>query len=134
MFGLGIFDYIKIGLFLVIISIGGYYVWNYHHMKATIIAQQAEIGGLKEGQRVLFTQKEVVDKYMAKVGQAKKKVTYVEGKVDAVPSVPDAAGDALVLDLLKPYGLHDNSISHPPVRGQGSLKPAPRPRANPAPH
>lgn len=134
MFGLGLFDSIKVVILGLVVLAVVYLGWNYHHMKGVIAAQKIEIGNLKEGQKVLLAQKETVDKFMAKMGQVRRQVTYVEGKVDAVPSVPDTAGDALVLDLLKPYGLRDDSIQHPPVGGQGSLKPAPRPRANPAPH
>jgi len=134
MFGLGVFDTVKLAVLAVVVLVVAYLGWNYHHMKGVIAAQKVEIGNLQEGQRVLLAQKETVDKFMAKMGQVKRQVTYVEGKVDAVPSVPDAAGDALVLDLLKPYRMHDDSTQHPPIGGQGGLKPTPRSKTNPRPN
>lgn len=134
MFGFGILDYIKTAVVVVILGICSFYVYSYHHMKSVVAAQKVEIDNLKEGQRVLTSKQEEVDKFITKTTQAKRKVTRVEDKVDTVPSTPDPHGDALVLDLLKPYRMRDDKIQHPSIRGEGSVKSAPRPKANSGPN
>ncbi len=128
---LGIFDYIKIGIVAILIVVVGYLVWNYQHLKGVVAAQKTEIASLKEVQGVLTSKADKVDKFMAQMNQAKRKVANVEDKVDKVPSVPDSVGDALVLDLLKPYRMRDDKIQNPAVGGKGDAKPAPRPKADP---
>jgi hypothetical protein len=121
MFGLGIFTYIKIGLAVVIISVCGYYVWNYHHMASKIAAQQIQIDNFKLELGVLADKQKAFDEFMAKKTVVKRRVASVEQEVDQDIESGDVTR---ILDMF--HGLRGSNQTQPPAHGgTGRVKPAP---------
>jgi len=119
---MGIFTYLKIGLVVVVLSVCGYYFFNYEHMKTKIAAQQTQIDNLKLQQNLLIKRQKVIDDYLVKKGAIKKRVIYEEQQVDQTVD----SGDVIrVLNLF--HGLRGPNQVEPPSNGRtGRAKPAPR--------
>ena len=81
MLGLGIFDYIKIGVVAVLVIACVYLVWNYQHMKTVIATQQDQIQGLQLGAQVLAAEQDKFKKFMAKRTTAVKRVTNEQDEI-----------------------------------------------------
>jgi len=124
MFGLGIFDYIKIGLVLVILSVCGYYGFNYHHMQAKIVAQQAQIDSLKLEQKVQAEKQKAFDEFMVKQTAIKRRVSNEKAQIDKEVDTVDDAGLRTLYDRYR--RLPDGKVGPSPDGKSGRAKPAPR--------
>ena len=78
----GIFTYIKIGLAVAVFAVLGFYVWNYHHMKAVIEKQQIEIANLKVEQEVQSKKQAAFDAFMAKKPVIQRRVIHEKEQIN----------------------------------------------------
>jgi hypothetical protein len=81
MFGLGVFDYIKIGIVAALVIVCGYLVWNYQHMKTVIATQKDQIASLELGQQILANEQDKFKKFMAARSTVARKVTNEQDKI-----------------------------------------------------
>ena len=96
MFGLGMFSYLKIGLVLVVLAVGGYYIWSYQHMKGQIVALKTEIEGLKLRAEVIEKAQKATDAFMKKRTTIQTRVVKERANVDKVVE----SGDNLAMQQL----------------------------------
>jgi hypothetical protein len=71
---MGIFTYLKIGLVVAVLTICGYYVWNYHDMAREIQDQKEKIDALELGQQILAGENAKFKKFMEARTRTGKKV------------------------------------------------------------
>ena len=114
---MGIFTYIKIGLAVVVLSILGFYIANYHMMKTKILAQQTQINNLKLEQEVQAKKQKTFDDFMAKKTGVKRKVVREQQHIEETVNTGD---DSQIIDLFDVYRFHPDG-----VRRDGKAKPAP---------
>jgi len=120
----GILTYVKIGLVVVVLSVCGYYVWNYHHMQAKIVAQQAQIDSLKLEQEVQGKKQKAFDDYMAKRPIIQRRVQSEKAQIN---KEVDTADDSGLRALYEHYRvLPDGKVRSAPDGKSGRAKPAPR--------
>jgi hypothetical protein len=124
MFGLGIFTYIKIGLVVVVLAVCGYYFWNYHHMEAKIVAQQAQIDSLKLEQKVQTEKQKAFDEFMVKQTAIKRRVNNEKAQINKEVDTADDAGLRALYDRYR--RLPDGKVGPAPDGKSGRAKPAPR--------
>lgn len=124
---MGIFTYIKIGFAVAVLSVCGYYVWNYHHMASKIAAQQIEIQNLKLEQKVLADKQKAFDEFMAKKSVVKRRVANVEQKVDEDVDSGDVNRIVDMFHRLRGPNQPQSSAHG----GAGRVKPAPGRPASP---
>ena len=129
MFGLGIFDTIKLGILAVLVIIVGYLCWNYKHMQTTIANQKSEIESLKTVQDVLVKAKDATDAWIKKQSTIQKRVSHEQSTLEQ--TVPTASDNDLAR-LYERYRLHmedkgsnppngrGRSTKHPPARKAGA--------------
>jgi hypothetical protein len=115
MLGLGIFDYIKIGIIAALVIVCGYLIWNYQHMKTVIATQQDQIASLELGQQVLANEQDKFKKFMAARSTVARKVT---NEQDEIRQSEAASNDA---DLDRRFERFYGGVQ---PQGQGS-NPAP---------
>lgn len=107
MLGLGILDYIKIGIVTILVIVCGYLVWNYKHMQTTI-------ADLKDQNATLFLGQEVILDAQAKTKETRQKVQVIVRKVqneNAQVQQEEATGNDAALDarLEQFYGVRGES-------------------------
>ena len=120
----GIFTYLKIGLAVAVLAVCGYYVFNYHHMQAKIVAQQAQIDSLKLEQEVQGKKQKAFDDYMAKRPIIQRRVQSEKAQINKEVDTADDAGMRALYDHF--YRLPDNKVGAAPDGKSGRAKPAPR--------
>ena len=123
MFGFGILTSIKIGLVLAVLAVCGYYVFNYHHMQAKIVAQQAQIDSLKLEQEVQGKKQKAFDDYMAKRPIIQRRVANEKAQIDKEVDTADDAGMRALYDRYR--RLPDGKVGPAPDGKSGRAKPAP---------
>jgi hypothetical protein len=84
-----ILSYLKIAGLVALLAVGGFYVWNYNHLKAKVAAQQIEIENLQLTQKVLDEKAKVFEDFMKKRSQIKRRVRDEEDKTDQAVSSGD---------------------------------------------
>ncbi len=127
-----ILAWLKLGALAVILGTGICYVWDYKSMKKEIVALKEENAGLQDGQRILKSEQEKFTAFMETASKARRKVQYVESKVD---TIPDTAGDSLVLQLLEPYRVQPKGgLQSPGPGASGDIRHAPRTKAPAGPN
>ena len=119
----GVFTYLKIGLAVAVLAVCGYYVYNYHHMKAVIDRQQTQIANLEIVQGVLTKKQQAVDEYIQKSQTIKRRVQNEQRDLDAEVNTVDNSG---LLKLYEHYRVRPGEVGSP------SNGPASRPKYPPA--
>jgi hypothetical protein len=129
MFGLGIFDTIKVVVIGALVVVCAYLVWNYKHMQGVIETQKKEIASVKSQMKIVVNKQKNYDNYI-KGGQIIQRKVTVER--DTNREALQSGDPAPMLNRLHSYQLRaKGDFGSTPNGGAGSPRPAPARPARP---
>lgn len=99
---MGIFTYLKIGLAVVVLSVCGYFVYEYKHMASEIVGLKTEISGLKLRADVIEKAQKATDAFMQTKGKVVKRNVQEHAVIDQAVELGD---DPAMQSLFMQYGL-----------------------------
>jgi hypothetical protein len=118
---MGILSYLKIAGIVAVLAVVGYYAWSYQSLKATVVAQQAEIDNLKTAQEVMDKKQAAFDEFMKKKSVIRRRVVTDDKKTDEVVGSGDVRNVINLFRQLQQGG----DKTHPPAPERKSrAKPA----------
>jgi hypothetical protein len=129
MFGLGIFDTIKIAVIGVLVIVCAYLVWNYKHMQKEIATYKQEIASVKSQLKIVVNKQKNYDNYI-KGGQAIQRKVTVER--DSNQAAIQSGNPDAMLERLHSYQLRAKGDLSGATDGRGgNPRPAPARPAHP---
>lgn len=114
---MGLLTYLKIGAAVVLLAVGGFFYWNYHHMQNKIVALQTEIEGLKLRAEIIEKAQKATDEYLKKKTIIQTRVVREKADVDKVVESGDTTG---MRDLFIKHRLLDDNRNDPKGRPKGN--------------